>query len=192
MPDARREKPLGERPAVARALQPYRSMSPTSPDLFDPPELRDTLPDASKLEHLSRLCAQELGAAQTYQHALTVATVSRHAGVLARCYASHRHRAAALTQRVAAFEGEVPKSPGVWNALRPVMAPPVPIVSERLVIGLLERAEEEWTRQYRDEMAALTEADREFLGNRVVPAQEATHAALSDLKQQLLDTLPVR
>jgi len=165
-------------------------MSPTSPDLFDPPELRDTLPDASTLEHLSLLCAQELGAAQTYQHALTVATVSRHAGVLARCYASHRNRAAALTQRVAAFEGEVPKSPGVWSPLRPVVAPPVPQASETLVIGLLERAEEEWSRKYRDEMPALTDADREFLGNRVVPAQDATRAALSDLNRMLISSPP--
>jgi hypothetical protein len=164
-------------------------MTPSNPDMFEPFE-RDTLPDAATLERLTSLCAQELSAAQTYQQALTIAAVSRHASVLSRCYASHRNRAAALTQRVANFEGEVPKSPGVWAPLRPVLAPPVPVASERLVVGLLERAEEEWTRKYRDELPALTVIDREFLGNRVVPAQAATHAALSDLKQQLVFGLP--
>lgn len=157
--------------------------------MFEPLE-RDTLPDAATLERLTGLCAQELSAAQTYQQALTIAAVSRHAGVLSRCYASHRNRAAALTQRVVAFEGVVPRSPGVWAPLRPVVATPVPVASERVVIGLLERAEEEWTRKYRDEMPALTVIDREFLANRVVPAQDATHAALGDLKQKLVFGLP--
>jgi len=161
-------------------------MNPSSPDTFEPFDVRETLPDAATLERLTELCVQELCAAQTYQQALTIAAVSRHAGVLSRCYASHRNRAAALTQRVLTFEGVVPRSPGVWAPLRPLLARPVPIASDQLVIGLLERAEEEWTRKYRDELPALTATDREFLRNRVVPAQDATHAALSDMKQQLV------
>jgi hypothetical protein len=167
-----------------------RLMNPSSLDMFESLDVRDTLPDASTLERLTSLCAQELSAAQTYQQALTIAAVGRHAGVLSRCYASHRNRASVLMQRVASFEGTVPKSPGVWPPLRPLVAVPVPVASERLVIDLLERAEQEWTRNYRDEMPALTLTDREFLSNRVIPAQNATHAALADLKQQLIFGLP--
>jgi hypothetical protein len=159
-------------------------MDSSSPDLFEPLE-RDTLLDPTAQDRMGRLCAQELSAAQTYQQALTIAALSRHLGVLSRCYASHRGRAVALMERVVAFEGTASRSPGVWSPMKSILSTPVPIASERLVLGLLEQAEDEWLRNYQDELQNVSAADREFLSNRIVPAQEATHEAVGDLKRRL-------
>lgn len=169
---------------MARALQPDEIMNQSSPDLFEPVE-RDTLHDPTTLDRLTQLCAQELAAAQTYQQALTIAAVSRHVGVLSRCYASHRGRAVTLMERVAASAGVVPASPGVWGRMKSILSTPVPIASERLVIELLEEAEGEWLRNYQDEMPFLSVSDRVFLSNRILPAQEATSDALGVLKRRL-------
>jgi hypothetical protein len=159
-------------------------MNPSSPDLFEPVE-RDTLLDPTTLERLTLLCAQELTAAQTYQQVLTIADLSRHVGVLSRCYASHRSRAVALTERVAAFEGVVPRSSGVWGPMKSLLSTPVPIASERLVIDLLDQAESAWLQNYQDELHRLSASDREFLSNRILPAQQTTREAVKDLKSLL-------
>ena len=165
-------------------------MNSSNPDLFElvdcfEPIERDTALDPTTLERLTALCAGELSAAQTYQQVLTVPAVSRHVGVLSRCYASHRSRAVALMERVAAFEGVVPRAPGVWAPMKAILSTPVPIASERVVIDFLDQAESEWLRNYQDEMHSLSPSDFEFLSNRVVPAQEATREAVGDLKRQL-------
>ena len=76
----------------------------------------------------------------------------------------------------------MPKTPGVWSPLRPLLATPIGSVNDKFVIGLLEQAETDWTRCYRTEVPMLDAANREFVCNRILPAQEVTHAAIRDLR----------
>lgn len=144
--------------------------------------VRDTLPDAAVLERLLRLCIQELTASHTYQMALTLPGLKRYRDVLSRCYGSHRSRASALADRIAAFGGNPPKAGGIWSPLLAALGPSPATLGAKAVLALLGDAEEHWVRTYREELAKLDGRSREFLHFRIIPGQESTQAALRELR----------
>jgi hypothetical protein len=150
-----------------------------------PGELRRPAERSAHLELLRDFCKEELAAAQTYEKALSLPVLQRHADVLRRCYASHHNRVAELGQRIAAAGGEAPTSPGVWGSLLPTLATAAAAVSETLAISLLEEAEQRAIRRYRDHEAELDAEERAFLSQRIIAAEEASCAAISDLKRSL-------
>jgi hypothetical protein len=148
------------------------------------PELAPERPmDARTLEQLTDFAKEELAAALTYEKALTLPTLNRHADVLRRCYASHHNRVVELTQRIRDLGGQVPNSPGLWGSLLPTLASAAASVSESLAISLLEESEDRGNRRYREHLQALEPMTRAFLIERILPAQNASHAAMSDLKR---------
>src|SRR3954462_9929915 len=125
--------------------------------------------DAPNLEVLKDLCKEEIAAARTYEKALSLPVLSRHSDVLARCYASHRHRIAELGQRITTLGAEPPNAPGVWGSLIPTLATAAAVVSEKLAISLLEESEDRGARRYRDQLLHLDPVNRAFLIERIVP-----------------------
>ena len=105
--------------------------------------------------------------------------------MLRRCFASHSNRAAEIARRIEELGGEAPRTPGVWGSLVPTLATAAAAVSEGLAIALLEEAEDRAVRRYQDDFEDLDPGSRQFLAERVVPAQDSTHAALSGLKRSL-------
>jgi hypothetical protein len=153
--------------------------------LHSSPDLQRTIPDVAKVDLLADFCKEELAAAQTYEKALTLAPLRRHADVLRRCFASHSNRAAELARRIEELGGEAPRAPGVWGSLVPTLATAAAAVSEALAIALLEEAEDRGVRRYQEHFEQLDPGSRQFVAERVVPAQDSTHAALSALKRSL-------
>jgi hypothetical protein len=149
------------------------------------PEFRTTDPDMSKVELLSDLCKEELAAVQTYEKALTLGPLKRHADVLARCYTSHRNCASEIGQRIATLGGEVPTTAGVWGTLIPTLTGAAAAVSEKLAVSLLEESEDRAVRRYKNAFDELDPGSREFLIERILPAQNMTHSAMSNLKHAL-------
>jgi hypothetical protein len=154
--------------------------------LNSPDEVRNTLPDAGKLGLLEDFCKEELAATQTYEKALTLAPLQRHSDVLGRCYASHRNRANELTDRILGLGGKAPTAPGLWGSLIPTLTSAAAAVSESLAVSLLEESEDRSVRHYRDHIHELDLANQEFLLERILPAQNTTHAAISTLKHSLV------
>jgi hypothetical protein len=150
-----------------------------------PGELRRPAERSATSELLEDFCKEELAAAQTYEKALSLPILQRHVDVLRRCYASHHNRVAELGKRIVDAGGEAPTSPGVWGSLLPTLATAAAAVSETLAISLLEEAEERATRRYREREAKLDPPDRAFLAERIVPAEEASRTAISELKRTL-------
>ncbi len=142
-----------------------------------------TKSDAPNLQVLKDLCKEEIAATRTYEKALSLPVLARHSGVLERCYASHHHRAAELGRRITTLGAEPPSAPGVWGSLIPTLATAAAAMSEKLALALLEESEERGVRRYRDQLQELDPVNRAFLIERIVPAQDASHAAISELKQ---------
>ena len=138
--------------------------------------------DAPNVEVLKDLCKEEIAAAQTYEKALTLPVLTRHADVLERCYASHHNRVAELGRRITTLGAEAPNAPGVWGSLIPTLATAAAALGEKLAISLLWESEDRGARRYRDQLPTLDPVNRAFLLERIVPAQDVSHAALSALK----------
>lgn len=155
-------------------LHPSPEFRKTDPDTTDP--------DVSRLDLLSDFCKEELAAVHTYEKALVLAPLQKHSDVLGRCYASHARRAHLLQQRILMQGGKPPDGPGVWSSLVTVLETAAASISENLAILLLEEAEDRGVRRYRERLDSLDLANREFMIEWIVPAQNMTHAAMSALK----------
>lgn len=134
---------------------------------------------------LQDFCKEELAAAQTYEKALTLPVLAPHADVLERCYASHKNRAAELADRISNLGGEPPHAPGVWGSLLPSLATAAAALSEKLAISLLEESEGRGQRRYREQLGALAPINQSFLTERIQPAQDASHAAITEIGRAL-------
>jgi len=148
-------------------------------------EVIDTKPDVSKVAVLAELCRDEIAAVETYKKALTLPPLAKHTDVLARCYASHEERVRLLRERIVAVGGKVPNAPGAWGSLIPSLTSAAAAVSEKLAISMLEEAEDRGLKRYRTKLVELDPASRIFVIERIAPAEEATHAALSALKHSI-------
>jgi hypothetical protein len=137
---------------------------------------------APDVEVLKDLCKEEIAAAQTYEKALSLPALTRHSDVLERCYASHHNRVAELGQHITTLGAAPPNAPGVWGSLIPTLATAAAALSESLALSLLEESEDRGVRRYRDQLGKLDPINRAFLLERIVPAQDASHAAISALK----------
>lgn len=155
-------------------LNPTLEYRTTDPDI--------TNPDVSRVDLLTDFCKEELAAVQAYEQALTLAPLLKHSDVLGRCYASHSRRAHLLQQRILIQGGKAPDGPGVWSSLVTVLETAAATISEHLAILLLEEAEDRGIRRYRERLDDLDLANREFMLEWIVPAQNMTHAAMSALK----------
>jgi demethoxyubiquinone hydroxylase (CLK1/Coq7/Cat5 family) len=145
----------------------------------------ESVRSAPNLDLLESFCRDELAATQTYEKALTLPVLKKHSAVLNSCYESHRARATVLAQRIGAFGGKVPESPGIWGALVPALTGAAAAVSEHLAISLLEESEDRGLKHYRGKLDELESLNRDFILERVLPAQNSTHASLSSLKHSL-------
>jgi hypothetical protein len=155
--------------------------------LHSSPEFRNTDPDrtdpdVSRVDLLTSFCKEELAAVRTYERALGLAPLQKHSDVLGRCYASHARRAHLLEQRIQMLGGKLPDGPGMWSSLVTVLETAAASISENLAILLLEEAEDRGVRRYREGLDDLDLANRQFMLEWIVPAQNMTHAAMSALK----------
>jgi len=149
------------------------------------PNTHESIRDAPNLDLLELFCRDELAATQTYEKALTLPVLKTHSALLNGCYESHRARATALSQRISSFGGTIPESVGVWGALVPILTGAAAAVSEHLAVSMLEESEDRGLRHYRSKLDELEPLNRDFILERILPAQNSTHASLSSLKHSL-------
>lgn len=138
--------------------------------------------DASATERLTTFCREELGAARAYEKALTLSSLRPYAEVLRRCHASHRRSAIELGDRLAALGARVPTAPALWGSLVPMLSLTTHVMTARQAIVLLDESEGRALEHYREETARLEVVHRDFMLERILPAQNALHVALGLLR----------
>jgi hypothetical protein len=149
------------------------------------PHAPEPIQNRANIDTLISFCKDELAAVETYEKALTLDPLRKHASILDSCRASHRARAAELTERIDLLGGKVPESPGMWGSVAPVLAGAAAAISEGLAVALLEESEDRGLRHYRAHIDELAAPNRQFVLERLLPGQNSTHAALSELKHSL-------
>ncbi|HEY3494687.1 MAG TPA: DUF2383 domain-containing protein [Polyangiaceae bacterium] len=153
--------------------------------MMNSPSTPESAQSRENIDVLVSFCKDELAAVETYEKALTLEPLRKHASVLDSCRASHRARAAELIQRIDMLGGKVPDSPGMWGTVAPTLTGAAAAISEGLAVALLEESEDRGLRHYRSHIDELAATNRQFVLERLLPGQNSTHAALSDLKHSL-------
>jgi hypothetical protein len=134
------------------------------------------------LHNLEALCRGELAAVETYNTALSSASLGHFRSQLIQCQRSHQNRVHLLGWRIHLLGGTPPESSGAWGVFAKAVEGAAAIVGERVAISALEEGEDHGLNEYRTRLSELDADTRDFIQARVLPAQTETHGIARALK----------
>lgn len=134
------------------------------------------------ISHLEALCRGELAAVESYNTALSSASLGHLRPQLTQCQRSHQNRVHLLGWRIHLLGGTPPESSGAWGAFAKAVEGAATIIGERAAVATLEEGEDHGLNEYRSRLAELDADTQDFISARVLPAQAETHAIARALK----------
>src|SRR5450432_2920701 len=134
------------------------------------------------LHNLEALCRGELAAVETYNTALSSASLGHFRSQLIQCQRSHQNRVHLLGWRIHLLGGTPPESSGAWGMFATALEGAAAIIGEKAAIGTLEEGEDHGLNEYRSRLGELDVDTRDFIAARVLPAQNETHDITRALK----------
>ena len=135
------------------------------------------------LSNLEALCRGELAAVETYNTALSSASLGHFRQQLIQCQRSHQNRVHLLGWRIHLLGGTPPESSGAWGVFAKALESAATIIGEKAAIAALEEGEDHGLNEYRSRLANLDADTRDFVQARILPAQNETHAIIRALKR---------
>lgn len=138
------------------------------------------------IDQLNSFLRGELSAVETYRIALEkLERGSVNRTQLEACMSSHQRRVEKLNSRVQALGGVPADSSGAWGSLTTAIESTAAAMSEKIAIAALESGEDHGLADYRRDADKLTADVRSMVTTELLPAQEDTHARMSQLKKSL-------
>jgi hypothetical protein len=134
------------------------------------------------LSNLEALCRGELAAVETYNTALSSASLGHFRPQLIQCQRSHQNRVHLLGWRIHLLGGTPPESSGAWGVFAKAVEGAATIIGEKAAIATLEEGEDHGLNEYRTRLGDLDTDTRDFIQARVLPAQNETHGIARALK----------
>ena len=142
----------------------------------------------SSVDQLNSFLRGEISAVETYRMALDkLDATSPNRGELEGCLTSHQERVVALREAIQQLGGTPADSSGPWGVFAKAVEGTAKAFGDRAAIAALEEGEDHGLRDYRDELDDddLDIQSKSFLTSRLLPAQQATHDRMSQLKHRM-------
>jgi demethoxyubiquinone hydroxylase (CLK1/Coq7/Cat5 family) len=128
----------------------------------------------------------EISAVETYRQALDkIDNPGATRSLLQQCLQSHQQRVDTLRTQVQRLGGSPAEGSGPWGAFAKLVEGGAKLFGEKAAIAALEEGEDHGRDDYRRDVAKLAGEARTFVTTNIMPEQERTHRALSDLKRSL-------
>lgn len=127
----------------------------------------------------------EISALETYRQALGKLDQSPSHLLLEECMHSHAERISVLTQQIRTLGGSPSINSGIWGAFAKAVEGSAKVFGEEAAIAALEQGEDHGRNDYRRDVSKLDTASWRVVQSRVIPEQERTHSAMSQLKHSL-------
>jgi len=140
---------------------------------------------SSSVNVLNSFLRGEISAVETYRQALDKIEAAPLRSQLQDCLQSHTRRVDALRQQIKTLGGEPSEGSGVWGTFAKAVEGGAKVLGEKVAISALEEGEDHGRKEYRQELEKLDPASRAFVQGSILPEQERTHSALSQLKRGL-------
>jgi demethoxyubiquinone hydroxylase (CLK1/Coq7/Cat5 family) len=137
------------------------------------------------VDALNSLLRGEISAVETYRMALEKLIHTAARTTIEDCLHSHEARVNVLTQEVTRFGGEPSRTSGPWGSFAKLVEGGAKALGEKAAIAALEEGEDHGLKQYRSEMGKVDGSARHLLETQLLPAQQRTHRAMSDLKHTI-------
>jgi len=144
--------------------------------------MNDVASNEKSLSNLEALCRGELAAVETYNTALSSASLGHFRQQLIQCQRSHQNRVHLLGWRIHLLGGTPPESSGAWGVFAKAVEGAATIIGEKAAIATLEEGEDHGLNEYRSRLSDLDTDTQDFIQARVLPAQSETHGILRALK----------
>ena len=104
---------------------------------------------------------------------------------LEQCRRSHEERVALLQRSITTFGGQPASSSGAWGSFAKLAEGSAKVFGEKAAIAALEEGEDHGLKLYLNDIEKLDASTLQLVRSELLPAQERTHRALSDLKHSL-------
>jgi len=137
------------------------------------------------IDQLNSFLRGELSAVETYRQALEKVKDAYIVTVLRECQESHAERVRALTEQVATFGGKPANESGAWGTFAKLVEGAATAFGDKAAVSALEEGEDHGLKDYRGDLEGLDPNARQLVHQRMLPAQERTHQAMSQLKKRL-------
>ena len=137
------------------------------------------------IDQLNSFLRGELSAVETYRQALEKVKDASIVTVLRECQESHSERVRALTEQVATAGGTADKESGAWGTFAKLVEGAATAFGDKTAVAALEEGEDHGLKDYRGDLKDLDPSAQQMVSQRLLPAQEKTHRAMSNLKKRL-------
>jgi demethoxyubiquinone hydroxylase (CLK1/Coq7/Cat5 family) len=128
----------------------------------------------------------EISAVETYRQALDkIEGVGSTRTTLEQCLQSHQQRVETLRTQVQRLGGSPSQGSGPWGTFAKLVEGGAKLFGEKAAIAALEEGEDHGRDDYRRDVTKLDGETRALVTTQIIPEQERTHRALSDLKRAL-------
>ncbi len=140
------------------------------------------------VDELNQLLQGELSAVETYQMALDRLDANSPLRTeIDACMRSHQSRVMMLRDQVIALGGQPVHGSGPWGAFAKAVEGTAKVFGEKAAISALEEGEDHGLADYKRELGDkdLDAQSRLIVMNQLLPAQQETHARVSQIKKHL-------
>jgi hypothetical protein len=144
--------------------------------------MMDVTGTEQSLNNLEALCRGELAAVETYNTALSSASLGHFRSQLIQCQRSHQNRVHLLGWRIHLLGGTPPESSGAWGVFAKAVEGAATVIGEKAAISALEEGEDHGLNEYRSRLHELDADTQDFIQARLLPAQAETHGIARALK----------
>lgn len=140
---------------------------------------------SESIRQLNSYLRGEMSAVATYQHVLTKYPSSPHASILRDGLTSHERRVQLLKNHIGQHGGDPSDSSGAWGGVAKAYESVMSMMGEKSAIAALESGEDHGLDDIKRGLDDLDGTCRAFVERDILPEQERTHRAMSDLKHRL-------
>jgi hypothetical protein len=141
---------------------------------------------SSAIECLNGLLRGEISAVETYNQARERITLPVVTPVLQDGQIAHQTRVQMLAEKIESLGGERSEGAGAWGAFANFLEGTAGLLGDKASVDMLEEGEDHGLQIYRDEIENCEDgAVRTFIKDELLPRQEETHEAMSNLKHTM-------
>jgi uncharacterized protein (TIGR02284 family) len=137
------------------------------------------------IEHLNSFLRGEISAVETYRQAMEQVKDMRALTTLQECETSHARRVATLRDYIARLGGTPANDSGAWGSFAKLVEGGAKAFGDAAAVAALEEGEDHGLRDYKDDLQDLDMEARRLVEQELLPAQQQTHSALSQLKKAM-------
>jgi hypothetical protein len=137
------------------------------------------------VDQLNSFLRGERSAVESYQKALDQIEDSPVRAQLQACLESHQKRVETLVARISSLGGIPSEGSGAWGLMSKAVTATAGAFSEKAAINALETGEDHGLADYRQDVSDLSVDLKGLVISELLPAQEFTHARMSELKHAL-------